>query len=373
MAGKKKVSGKKVTDKAKNIFKIIFSRKRYVAIAVVAAAIAGYIGYSQTKPAFELETQEVKKGTLVESVTAPGEVLADSSVNLSFQSSAKLAWVGVKEGDSVVRGQAIATLDKTDLEKNLKKYLNLYVKERQDFDQSQEDYENWPELADEARRETLRILEKAQQDLNNAVIDVELKNLAVELATLTSPISGIVTNITTPVAGVNVTPTSSVFSIVDPATVYFAAEVSEFDVPHVSTEQKVILMLDAFPDEQFDSYAATIGFQSTTTSTGGTAFIAKIPLPSNTANMFKIGMNGEAEFIVNEKEDILLVPLTSLAEEEEREYLWIVENGLAKRVEVKTGASSLNNIEILEGISEGDIVIVRPPAEIKEGDKVKSS
>lgn len=371
VAGKK--AEKNAKDRAKDLVGKIFSRKRYIALAGVFLAIVAWIGYSQTKPDFELETQEVEKGTIVESVTAPGEIEADSSVDLSFQSSAKLAWVGVKEGDTVSRGQAVASLDKTDLEKNLKKYLNLYVKERQDFDQTQEDYEDWPELADEARRETLRILEKAQMDLNNAVLDVEIKNLAVELATLTSPISGVVTEITTPVAGVNVTPTTSTFSIVDPETVYFAAEVSEFEVPRISTEQKVVLTLDAFPDEKLDSYAETISFKSTTTSTGGTAFIAKIPLVSNTDGRFKIGMNGEAEFILDKKENVLLVSVTSLVEEEEKEYVWIVEGGRAKRVEVKTGVSSINDIEILEGLKEGDVVITRPPAEIKEGDKIKTS
>lgn len=353
--------------------KKLFSRKRYLAIGIIVLGIILWTLYSSTKPDFTLDTQEVKKETLIESVTAPGDIKASSAVDLRFQSSARLAWVGVKEGDTVYRGQAIASLDKRDLEKNLKKYLNLYVKERQDFDQDQEDYDNWPELSLEAQRETLRILEKAQMDLNNAVLDVEIKNLAIELATLTSPISGVVTEISTPVAGVNVSPTTSVFSIVDPETVYFAAEVSEFEVPMVTTDQKVILTLDAYPEDTIEASAQTIGFKSTTTSTGGTAFIAKIPLPSNTANRYRIGMNGEAEFIINTKNDVLLAPITSIVEEDDKEYVWLLKDGKAKRVEVETGSSSINDIEIKSGISKGDIIITRPPAEIKEGDKIRSS
>lgn len=373
MAKKKKKGKGKVFEKAKGFGKRILSKKRYLVIVAIIATIVGWVGYQQSKPDYELDTHKATKDTLIESVTAPGDIKADSAIDLHFQSSARLAWVGVKEGDTVYRGQAIASLDKTDLEKNLKKYLNLYVKERNDFDQVQEDNEDWPELADEARRETLRLLENAQMDLNNSVLDVELKNLAVELATLTSPISGVVTNITTPVAGVNVTPTTSTFSIVDPETVYFAAEISEFEVPRVTTEQKVLLTLDAFPDEVIEARAESISFTSTTTSTGGTAFIAKIPLPSNIGNRYKIGMNGEVEFVIDEKEDVLLIPITSLVEEDDKEYVWVVENQVAKKVEVKTGSSSINNIEITDGLSEGDIVIVRPPSEIKEGDKIKSS
>jgi len=84
-------------------------------------------------------------------------------------------------------------------------------------------------------------------------------------------------------------------------------------------------------------------------------------------------MNGEAEFVVSEKADVLMVPLTSLIEEDEKEYVWIVENGRAKRVEIKTGASSLNNIEVTEGLEEDNVVILRPPSDITEGAKIKSS
>lgn len=351
----------------------IFSRKRYIVIAVIILVVAGMIGLSRTRPDFEVETTTVERGDLIEAITASGDVQANSSVDLNFQSSARLNWVGVKEGDAVTRGQAIASLDKRDLEKNLKKYLNLYVKERQDFDQTQEDNEDWPELADEARRETLRILEKAQQDLNNTVLEVEIQHLAVELATLTTPISGIVTKVTTPVAGVNVTPTTSTFSIVDPETVYFEAEVSEFDVPKVKAGQSVNLFLDAYPDETLESSVESLNFTSTTTSTGGTAYIARVSLPANDAARFKIGMNGEAEIILDTKEGVLLVPLTAVTEEDEKEYVWTVEDGRAKRLEVETGTSSINNIEITEGLEEGQEIITRPPAEISEGAKVKIS
>ena len=373
MAKENKKKFKTNKDKADGLVKKILSRKKYVAIGIVVAVVAAWIGFNQFKPDFELETYEVKKDTLVESVTAAGDVQSDSAVDLHFQSSARLAWVGIKEGQSVSKYQAIASLDKRDLEKNLKKYLNLYVKERQDFDQTQEDYDDWPELSDDARDDALRILEKAQMDLNNTVLDVEIRNLAVELATITTPIAGIVTEATPSVAGVNVTPATATYSIVDPDTVYFEAEVSEFEVPRISTDQKVVLRLDAYPDEEFEGYVETISFQSTTTSTGGTAFIAKIPLPLNSENRFRIGMNGEAEFVVSEKADVLMVPLTSLIEEDEKEYVWIVENGRAKRVEIKTGASSLNNIEVTEGLEEDNVVILRPPSDITEGAKIKSS
>ena len=84
----------------------------------------------------------------------------------------------------------------------------------------------------------------------------------------------------------------------------------------------------------------------------------------------KLGMNGDAEFVLDRKEDVITVPVTAIVEEDDKEFIWIAENGTARRVEVKTGLTSINDIEITEGLEQGQEVILRPPSNIEEGKRV---
>ena len=65
------------------------------------------------KPKVVVETANVVRETIVESVSASGEIDADQKADLTFQEGGRLIWVGVKEGDEVRRGQALAKLDTT--------------------------------------------------------------------------------------------------------------------------------------------------------------------------------------------------------------------------------------------------------------------
>src|SRR4030066_1972411 len=75
------------------------------------------------KPEQKYETAKVQKEDLTDTVSASGTIGAENQVDLKFQTSGLLTWVGVKEGDSVKKWQALASLDKRELEKTLQKYL----------------------------------------------------------------------------------------------------------------------------------------------------------------------------------------------------------------------------------------------------------
>lgn len=230
-------------------------------------------------------------------ISASGKVEAKNVANLTFQISGLLAWVGVKEGDSVQKWQGIATLDKKELEKRLRRYLNLYMTNRWDFEQLQDDYK------DEKERHLItdaiqRILDKAQFSLNNAVIDVEIADLALRLATISTPIEGIVTRVDPSNAGVNVTPATAAFTIVDPSSVYFVANVDETDIGKIKAGQKAKITLDSYSDEKFEGKVEKVAFVATSTAGGGTAFRVEISLPKNENFLFRVGMNGDAEIML---------------------------------------------------------------------------
>jgi len=354
-----------------NKFKELVSRakkrlgkKQLIILLVVFLGIGIWRITAVRKSDWKLEISKVEKGQLTETIPASGEVVAEQSADLSFQTSGKLAWVGVKEGDWVVKGQAIASLDKKQLELRLEKYLNAWEREFTEFDDTNESVKD-EVLIDSIRR----IKERAQIDLDQTQIDVEIQNEVIRLATLTAPFSGIITEANS-FPGANVMSSTAIYTIVSPYLLYFEAEVNEIDVTSLFKGQNVILRLDAYPNDKFEGKIEKIDFASTITSTGGTAYKVKVNLPTNKNLRFRLGMNGDAEFVVREVNDVLLMSVTALVEETEKYFVWTIEEKRAKKVEIEVGVSSFDEVEIISGLKKGDIIITRPPSKIEEGDKI---
>ena len=345
-------------------------------IIIIIFVVIGAAFFLKKGPASKKESKftliTVKRESLANTVSASGTIRADQEVNLRFQASGKLAWVGVKRGDYVEKWQTIAQLDQRELKKSLEKELRDYTSERWDFEQDKEDYnvdsDNFDKFT--LTNEVRRILEKNQFDLEQTVLDVELDDIALKYATLITPIAGIITRVDAPIAGINITPATAIFTVSNPQSIYFSANIDEIDIAQIRLNQKTKVMLDGFPDEEFEGTISQIDFTSVRTSGGGTAFPIKIPLRQNQDLKFKLGMNGDIEIALEEKENVLVVPIPAVMTKKEKKSVWLIENGKAVKKEVEIGMETDKGIEILEGLKEGDKIISKGVSKIKEGEKV---
>ena len=271
------------------------SKTKEIIIILSFVFLAGILGWIQFWPQ---ELRPLVKSAQSEEEEAeplilPGKIKAEKKVDLKFAASGKLIWVGVKVGDRVKRGQAIASLDRRELEKRLRKEMNDYLSERWDFEQTQDNYQESKErhlLTDAIKR----ILDKAQFDLDNAVLDVEIAKLAVEYTAITSPIDGIVTRVDQPVAGVNITPATAVFAIADPNSLYFEAEADEEEVVQIKEGMKGKIILDAYPDREVDSQITLVEF-APISEKGAPTYAVHCRLPKNPEFNLRLEMNGEIQ------------------------------------------------------------------------------
>lgn len=346
-------------------------KRLYFLIAIfIIVAIVGGVYVLKIRPKEEYKTTKVVKKDLLKTVSASGEIKSETEVNLKFQASGLLTWVGIKEGDYVKKWQTIASLDKRELEKTFQKYANDYLNERWDFEQTQEDYLETKErkLVTDAIQ---RILDKAQFDLSKAVLDYEIKDLAVKFATIYSPIDGIVTHIDSPVAGVNITPATASFTIADPNQMIFEANIDEVDISGIEEGQKTILTLDAYPEEEIEGEISQIGFRAITTSGGGTAFPIKIRLPENKDLKFKLGMNGDVEVVLAKKENTLIVPSSAISKSKDKYFLFLVQDGVVRKQKIKIGLETETETEVFGSINQGDEIIIEKISQVKDGQRVK--
>jgi RND family efflux transporter MFP subunit len=330
-----------------------------IAVIVVIAALLWNRFGQPTKKTVSQTTHTVKKETIRQTLTITGKLDAKEKITLRFQSSGLLAWVGVKEGDMVTKYQAIAGLDQQELQKNLQKYLNTYENERRDFDQTKDEYrqpaQGYWGLTWDQRNDADRALQKAQFDLNSSVLDVELKNISLKYATLFSPISGIVTTVGSPVAGVNVTPTQAEFEIVNPDSLYLSVLPDQTEVSTITSSQSADIVFDAFLDEHIDGQVESIAFTPKEGETS-TVYEVNVRFPLVAMTKYRIGMTADATFTTSEKVDVLAVPIRFIKSENGKNYV-MKQTGKGKEKQfVQIGIESDDMTEITGGLAEGDIL-----------------
>lgn len=295
-----------------------------------------------------IETIKPKIQDISQTVSASGKVKSDEEANLTFQTAGQLAWVGVKKGDSVKKWEEIATLDQRALKKNLQKYLNDYFTQRTNFDDDQKTYE--VVLTDFIKR----IRQRSQGSLDNSVLDVEFQDLSIKLSSLVTPIAGIVTRADAETAGVNVN-TTTAWTISNPDKIIFNAEIDESDVGKVQEGQEANITLDSFPDKKINGTIGQISYVSHLTSSGATAYDAKIAI-ENRENL-RFGMNGDVSIITDKKFNVLTLPISAVYEKDNKKYVTTYNNKVKQEVEIKTGIESDDDVEITNGLSASDEVI----------------
>lgn len=295
---------------------------------------------------------------LVDEISISGEIDAREKASLQFQTSGQLAWVGVKEGDFVKKYQVIASLDKRALKNQMAQQLNNYMKDRWTFEQAQQDNKDWQTdgMTDLARDTIKRSLEKNQFDLNNAVLDVEANDLTLKFANLWTPIEGLVTKVETPNSGVNITPASATFEVVNPKTVYLSATADQTEVTKFNVGQQGKIVLDAFEDKTLIGTVESIAF-TPKTGESGTVYELKIKLDQeNTDYKIRMGMTGDINFVFKTIEDVLTVPTAYVKTEDGKSYVTVMNGKTKERKEVVVGETIDGNTQIVSGLNEKDVI-----------------
>lgn len=317
-----------------------------VVVALVAAIGGGY-AFSRATAKTTITTATVTKQTLRVAVTAPGTVEAPRPAAVYAPVAGTLASVAVADGQRVTAGQPLATLDA--------RPLTLAVRQA------------------EAQRSAARALPTGTQRLNAARRDaIEAADAALAAArasaaatVLRAPTAGVVTFDTlaitrldgtgpTAAKGASVAPSVPVFTVVNPATLAFTAQVDEADIAGIAPGQATAVTLDAYPGRSFAGTVTGIRQSAVTTSTGGIAFGVRASLAAKGARLFA-GMTGDVDIAVRQVKDAVTVPLQAILTEGTTRSVFRVRDGRVTKVPVTVGAVTDRAAQV-SGVSPGNTV-----------------
>lgn len=325
-----------------------FLKGKYLLPALIIVVIAFLITRGGQK-AQEIKTTTVERETITAEITASGTVKSQTSSAIKFANSGKIAWVGADEGETVYKGQAIASLEREPFLVALRQAeqevnaADAILSQVYDEAKKQTAAENFDQKirrtnAETAKNKAYDAMRKAQFDLDHA--------------TIYSPQNGVITNLDV-VAGMQVSPADEIAKISDLARLKFVSEVDETDIGQVKIGQEIKLALDAYPDQTIETSVERIAPISTISETGATAYEVTSPLSGT--NTYLIGMSGQAQIITKETQDVLTVPQDAIIDEK---FVWVKLGPNYVRKEITRGIESSTEVEITSGLSEDEEVII---------------
>lgn len=334
----------------KKIFTTIKNHKKLSLFILFIVILITIVLWPKNK--VEIATQKVTYKDLQQTVSITGKIEAENKANLTFQSLETLSAIYVKLGDIVKKGQVIACIDEQKLQASFRQAQQDFTAAKAASQQYYDDHNNDTEsnsekvqrtAIDAAQNKAYDQILKVQHDLNNSC--------------LYSPLEGVMTRIDADTPGVNVNSTT-VFTVTDPNSLNFAMDVDEADIGKISQGEIVDLNLDTYPNENIKLHVNSIDFVTHTTSTGGNAYTVKADLKiDNSEFKYRVGMSGNAEIIVKEAKNVLVIPLSSFLDDK---TVYVKRNGKYIKTTVAPGLQSDTESEIKNGLSENDEIVLDP-------------
>ncbi len=167
-----------------------------------------------------------------------------------------------------------------------------------------------------------------------------------------------VTAVDQPFPGVNITPATATFTVINPNSLYFKSEIDQEEITQVTPNQSAIVSLDSFPDKTIDSAITYISFIPIA-GESSTVYEIRFQLPLDNQDLdYRLGMDGEAVITLDQSDQALTVPLEAVYEDDQK-YVWRKVDNQVLRQNITTGIESDTDIEVLSGLSLNDQIIIK--------------
>jgi multidrug efflux pump subunit AcrA (membrane-fusion protein) len=179
-------------------------------------------------------------------------------------------------------------------------------------------------------------------------------------------------------AGMPVASGTVLATVVDTSVLSLVAEVDETDVFLVKPGIRAAVELDAVPGARYEATVATVDLTPTQSARGGVAYRARLALGNGTAGggdeaapRPRPGMSAVADLQVRTAKDAVSVPASAVVRDGDRDAVWVVSGGRARRRHVVVGTQGQDSVAITSGLREGERVVVRGADAVREGQELK--
>jgi len=209
-------------------------------------------------------------------------------------------------------------------------------------------------------------IEKAQIALDEAKNDLDKARTELEKAVILAPFDGVIAAVDAK-EGDKLSSmyyaTTIIIEIIDPTIMELKAEMDEIDIPGVELNQRAIIEVDALPALQLEgkvAYINPVAIEESGVMLYEVTISFDVPLSSG----LKSGMSATAELVIDERSQVLLVPNRAIEEDSQgNPMVKVMVDGEIQERPVVLGISDGYDTEIVDGLDEGEIVVIERRAE----------
>jgi RND family efflux transporter MFP subunit len=329
-------------------------RRHYIPLALLlifalAGAGAWFLLHQPLKAAVAVPI----RGPAVEAIYATGTVEPVTWVKVGPTIPGRIETLACVEGATVKQGELLVGLEHATVEARVKEQEALLR-----FRQQEVDRYGALVKRDVASRQAY---ERALSELDQSRATLAAAQQVFEDTMIRAPMDGVVLRKEGEIGAV-VKAGDAICWIGQATPLRVTADIDEEDAPRLKLGQRALITADAFPDRVIEGQVNEITPMGDPVNK---SYRARISLPDDSPLLF--GMTTEVNVIVRQADNAILVPPDAL----KAGAVWAVVDGLAHRVPVVTGVYGDNSVEIRDGLTGDELLILNPPADLAEGDAVR--
>lgn len=365
-------------------------RKIIVVAALVFVALSGVITYrihanlSSNKDragrvaqgrVVEVESARVGRKDIKPVITLSANLDAGWSADISPKADGRIDKLYVEEGDVVKAGAVVADLDMQELTAQVTQAQGNLIVAKSEMEQAELDLCRMESLVKQGAIsaqtfDTARI----KRDLNYGKVKAAQGNLdqltaRLDNARILAPRDGVVVKRHLQ-AGFFAKAGTAIVSIADTSSLLAKASLGEGQITQVAVGSPASVIVNALDGRKFSGVITRV---SPAAALPARTFTAEISVP-NPDGVLKQGMFAKVEIVGNVRKNALVVPEIALVMREDQKTVYVVnqENKVQQQT-LKLGYVADGFAEVLDGVKEGDLIVVAGHNRIKDGATVKTS
>ena len=291
---------------------------------------------------------EVKSERIEVNLRYSGSIEASQTIPLNFKTTGTVEKVFVDAGDFVKKGQLLATIDKNDNQ-------NMYELTNAKYKQAKDAYDRLKIVHDLGSLSEIKWVEM-EANLQQAKSSLDLSKNNLEKCSMLAPVEGIIgrRNIEPGMSSISIT--SSPFELVEIKTVYVKIAVPENEIGKIKKGIKASFVVSALNNKKFEGAISNV---SPVAEAFSRTYTVKITV-SNPNLELKPGMVCDVTLNLRSEKEVVFVPYQSVSRDNEGNTFVYVANTSEKKVKkqiVKTGNYEKNSLEILSGLTQGQMIV----------------